>query len=153
MRTLPVLLVLLAVALPATAQPVERCPYQECAIRIENRLLSAPQIVRGPVGAEETVGTLGFFGGDFEDVVSAVPAALPYAEEYARSNRNAVIAGLVGGVLYSVAFWPDTGLGDDVRFGASLGALGAVGYGIAAQLGAQRAQARALWEYNQAFAE
>lgn len=139
----------------ASAQPVavdSSCSFTACALRIESGVFSS-HVVRGPIGAEQTVSRLGFFGGGVADAVADSPAALAYAERSQAHYRNGLLMSLAASVLYVVALTPDGSVSDGVRIGATLTALGlGVGSGLVLS-DAHRSRERAIWEYNRSFAE
>jgi hypothetical protein len=141
-------------AAPAAAEP---CPYAECALRIEPEFFGAPRIVRGADG--RPVGRLGLFSTDLSDAVADNEVAYGYAREYERARVPALALGIVGGVLiaYSSLYYQINTAGfldgpahrREVLPAAAL-AVG-TGLGIAGgvvQIRANRAQSRAVWEYN-----
>jgi len=148
-------LALLFAAAPAFAQPVAPdapCSYAECAIRIEPGFLGT-DIVRGPVGAETVLGGVGLFLSDLSEIVADVPEAQAFADQQQRLRGGSLLLIVGGALLTSAAFSISTEMGEEAGLGASLAGFGLILYGSSLAVSAQRAQARAVWEYNRSLAE
>lgn len=149
------LLLLLVTATAAVAQPVaERapCTYADCAIRIEPGFWST-RIVSGPVGEEAVLGRTGVFGSDLEAIVAENPVAAEHARRRTTRRVQGFALAASGFALYLVG----TGLQIDGREGEALAAqVGALGLFLGSALltlDSERAEARAVWEYNRSLAE
>ena len=122
------------------------CSYDDCALRVEPEPFGSPLILRGvdsvPV---DRIGL--FFGSDLSQAVSGDEAAYAYARRAERDRTGAVLLALGGGAaviasgIYAYGD-PDRASVATLLGGGLLIASGAV------QIGAARAQSRAVWEYN-----
>ena len=162
-RCLLTLVVLAMCAASASAQtPVEApagspavCAYDDCALRIEPEWFGSPRIVRGVDGVP--IGRIGFFfGDDLSRAVSGNAPAVDLARRAERLRGQGVLLGLAGGALFYTAFFTNYGAGSDsdaaVAAAAVLVGAGLTFAGGVVQVRANRAQSRAVWEYNRGLA-
>lgn len=136
------------------------CPYDTCALRIEPELFGAPRIVRGvdalPAGR---IGVL--FGDDLSRAVVDNEVAYGFARRSETARLPAAALAVAGtlatfyGLLYlqvDRSFENEYGELSDDRAAGALAAV-VIGGGLtiaggALQVRANRAQSRAVWEYN-----
>jgi len=151
-------LVLLAACASAAvaSQPVVPCTYDTCAVRIETGFfsgLTGGEIVAGaPDGSERVIRPVGFLSGGLVDHVADVPAAYDHARTSRGYKVGALVTGLAGGVLYSLAF---NRIGNDRLDSGTEATLMLAGAALTISSGfltlkSQREQSRAVWEYNRA---
>lgn len=147
MRSVLLLLLALATALPASAQLTDSlCSYDTCALRYELGFLGT-KLVRGTEGIPVNSG--------LREAVAASPRALEYARSHEQTRTPAFLTTLGAAVLAGIAATPPKdGLidfPDGVRLGMTAAGLGLAIVGIRLSGQSQRARSRAIWWYNQSL--
>ena len=129
----------------ATARPAG-CTYDACALRIEPGLFSR-DILQGVDAVR--VGRFGIIESDLAEAVQGAEYAVEQAHAYDRSHRTALLAGIASAALVVLSVPEGLVGGSDAVHTAFL--VGGLGLGFAsarAEVNAQRALSRAVWEYN-----
>lgn len=128
------------------------CTYETCALRIEPGLFGSA-VVRGRQG--ERVSGISLFGSRVEDAVASAPRAVEHARRAARAQRLSGVLAIGSLVAINAAFYAGTSRDLDMLSHSPLLLYSALGLSLAGGvvgLGAQREQARAVWEYNATLA-
>ena len=142
-------------AAPATADAVQPCTYDACALRVEDGWFGR-RVVRGPEGT--LVARLGLGGPRLENIVVGSDSAVYHARLYQRAENTGAVLTLIGtiGSIASFIAYTQRDADDDLRdevVAVNLSALALGVVGTTFQLRARRELSRALWWHNRAVLE